>query len=442
MAVSYFKASCSALTLSLMLGTSLAPAATAQQPSHESTDVMPVKDIKAFADAFEQIKQDYVEDVSNETLLTGAIRGMLERLDPHSDYLDASQLKQLRQQTDGEFSGIGIQLGYEDGRLVIVSTLDHSPAQKAGLKPHDTLRLINGTSTAGLNLDKVSELLRGEAGSRVTLGIQHPGSHAISNLTLTRTTLHSDSVSSQLLDNGIGYLKISDFQTTTGEEVERALAQFKRNRLKGLVLDLRDNPGGVLDAAVQVTSQFVEHGLVVYTKGRDSASNQQMNVTGHTSVANTVPMVVVINGNSASAAEIVAGALKDHHRAVIVGTNSFGKASVQTVFPLDNGGALKLTTARYFTPSGHSIQLNGIQPDVQVAPARVIPDKTQHGIREVDLARHLANTDGADTITPTTGESDETALTADDYQLEQAMNLLKGMMFMSATAPAHASSNG
>ncbi|MHB0774969.1 S41 family peptidase [Halomonas sp. WWR20] len=394
------------------------------QPETPSADDLPVEDVQTFVEIFERIKRAYVDEVDDSTLLRNAMRGMLGELDPHSAYLDADSFSALQESTEGEFGGVGIEIGMEDGQLTIVAPIDDTPAARAGLQAHDDILRIDDTPTDGLSLQDAVELMRGEPGSDVSLTILRSGEDAPRTVTLTREAIQTDSVKSEMLAPGYGYIRISQFQNRTAAQTREALERLQREApLEGLVLDLRNNPGGVLQSAVDVVDLFIDSGLIVYTEGRLPDSDMSFSATPG-SAAPEVPMVTLINGGSASAAEIVAGALQDHHRAVIMGTASFGKGSVQQVLPLGNGDGLKLTTALYYTPKGRSIQAQGIDPDVDVVRGHLeIADAMGLEVREADLAGHLLNEAGE--------RSRQTAQTSPlaerDYQLGEALNLLKAL---------------
>lgn len=384
-------------------------------------DELPVTDVQTFAEVFERIKRAYVHEVDDSTLLRNAMRGMLSELDPHSAYLSSEDFEALRESTEGEFGGIGIQVGMRDGQLTIIAPIDDTPAARAGLQPLDVILRINDQPTDRLSLEEAVSLMRGDAGEDIELTILSSGDNSPETHTLTREIIRSQSVKSELLEPGYGYLRISQFQTRTGEQVRDALAQLREEApLDGLILDLRNNPGGVLDGAIEVADAFLDSGLIVYTEGRLADSAMRFFATPATSAAE-VPMVVLINGGSASAAEIVAGALQDQHRAVIMGTPSFGKGSVQQVMPLENGDGLKLTTALYFTPDGRSIQAQGISPDIEVVRGHLELAKPNGlEIRESDLRGHLQNINGEQ---PPREENKP----VQDYQLGEALNLLKAL---------------
>ena len=352
---------------------------------------LPLDELRTFAEVLDRIKSAYVEPVDDKTLLENAIKGMLSNLDPHSAYLEPEDFQELQESTSGEFGGLGIEVGTEDGFVKVVSPIDDTPASKAGIQPGDLIVKIDGQPTKGITLMEAVDKMRGKAGSKIVLTLVRDGSQPF-DVELTRAAIKVKSVKSQLLDKSYGYLRITQFQVNTGEEVGKALAKLRKEndgRLSGLILDLRNNPGGVLQSAVEVSDHFLRKGLIVYTKGR--IANSELRFSADPADASEgVPLVVLINGGSASAAEIVAGALQDHKRGVLMGTDSFGKGSVQTVLPLTNERALKLTTALYFTPSGRSIQAQGIVPDIVVERGTVTRDKNQaQGIKEADLPGHL-----------------------------------------------------
>ncbi|MCE3027859.1 S41 family peptidase [Salinicola sp. DM10] len=411
-----------ALSLALAIpGAALAaePAAT-RQPAD---DDLPVKDVQTFAEVFERIKRAYVEEVDDKTLLRNAMRGMLSQLDPHSEYLDADAFEALRETTEGEFSGVGIEVGLRDDQLTVISPIDDTPAAKAGIQPGDRIVAIDGTPTENLTLQEAVDLMRGDPGSHIQLTILRDSEQTPRTFDLQRESIQSESVTQRELEPGYGYLRISQFQSRTGDQTREALAALTaKGPLKGLVLDLRNNPGGVLSSATEVADQFLSSGLIVYTKGR--LVDDDMRFTAHAAtLAPDVPLVVLINGGSASAAEIVAGALQDQQRAVLMGTQSFGKGSVQQVLPLGNGDGLKLTTARYYTPSGRSIQAEGITPDVRVVRGRLEVDDTPgFQLRESDLRGHLQNASPS-----AQRNAPETPIAANDYQLSEALNLLKAL---------------
>ncbi|WP_447527288.1 S41 family peptidase [Vreelandella sp. TE19] len=395
---------------------------TAQGVDAADQDELPLEEIQTFAEVFERIKRGYVEEVDDATLLRNAMRGLLSELDPHSAYLDVDEFQSLRESTQGEFGGIGIEVGTEGGQLMVITPIDDTPASRAGLLARDIILTIDGTPTESLSLQEAVTLMRGEPGSELNLTILRAGEESPRDITLAREVIRSESVKHELLESGYGYLRISQFQSRTPEQASQALERMAQNQpLEGLVLDLRNNPGGVLQAAVGVADLFLDNGLIVYTEGR--LDNTEMSFSANPQTpARDIPLVVLINGGSASAAEIVAGALQDQRRAVIMGTESFGKGSVQQIMPLGNGEGLKLTTALYYTPNGRSIQAQGITPDVDVVRGRLEVAEGRREIREIDLEGHLNNQAGA--ARERSGLSERLR---DDYQLSEALNLLKAL---------------
>jgi carboxyl-terminal processing protease len=402
------------------------PAPTVAKPP------LPLEELRTFAEVMDRIKAAYVEPVDDKTLLENAIKGMLSNLDPHSAYLGPEDFQELQESTSGEFGGLGIEVGVDDGFVKVVSPIDDTPATKAGIQAGDLIVKINGQPTRGQTMTEAVDKMRGKIGEKITLTLVRDGGNPF-DVTLTRATIQVKSVKAQLLENGYGYIRITQFQVKTGEEVAAALAKLRKDnnkKLNGLVLDLRNNPGGVLQAAVEVVDHFISSGLIVYTKGRIANSELRFSATGH-DLSEAVPLVVLINGGSASASEIVAGALQDHKRGVLMGTDSFGKGSVQTVLPLANDRALKITTALYYTPNGRSIQAQGIVPDVEVRPGKITNESDPESFREADLQGHLGNGNGgADRPSPSgkaPGKGNKARPQDDDFQLSQALSLLKGL---------------
>ena len=394
------------------------------------SETLPYEDLRTFTEIFGRIKRDYVEPVSDKKLLEDAIRGMLSGLDPHSAYLIGEEYQELKEGTTGQFGGLGIEVTMENGFIKVVSPIDDTPAQKAGIKAGDLIIKLDDKPVKGMSLNDSVKLMRGEPGSKIVLTIVREGEEAPLKLTLSRDIIKVKSVKSKSLDKGYGYVRISSFQSGTGDSLKEALATLKKENggaLKGLVLDLRNNPGGVLNAAVDVTDAFIKSGLIVYTQGRIENSEMRFNAAGD-DLINGAPMVVLINAGSASASEIVAGALQDQKRAVIMGEKSFGKGSVQTILPTSNGAAVKLTTARYYTPSGRSIQAEGIEPDIALSRVKLEAlDKTDFSpIKEADLSHHLQNSKAANDVKQDTGNEKSTVETQ-DYALHEALNLLKGI---------------
>jgi len=405
---------------------------------------LPLNELRAFAEVFERIGKDYVETVDDKALLENAIDGMLSNLDPHSAYLKPDSFKDMEESTKGEFGGVGMEVGMEDGFVKVVAPIDDTPAFKAGVKAGDLVVRIDDTPVKGLSLQQAVEKLRGKVGSDVQLTIMRKSEDKPIIVKLTRAVIKVNSVKQRLIAPNYGYVRISQFQVKTGTQMVEAVEKLTKenaNPLKGLVLDLRNNPGGVLNAAVEVSDAFLEKGLIVYTEGRVKDAEMRFSAT-RGDVLSGVPVVVLINEGSASASEIVAGALQDNGRAVIAGRTSFGKGSVQSVIPLNNGAAIKLTTARYFTPNGRSIQAEGIVPDVKIEQVKVdLMDKSLERVKEADLNRHLSNPKEKDEkiaketvkaksdgkASADAKDKEEESLVTKDYELYEAFNLLKAM---------------
>lgn len=407
-------------------GITLERAVLAERSSSD-TGTLPLSELQNFAEILSRIRSDYVEPVKDATLIEDAIHGMLAGLDPHSAYLNPEAYREVRVSTEGEFGGLGIEVTMEDGFVKVVTPIDDTPAAKAGVLPGDLIVRIDDTPVKGLSLADAVKLMRGKPGSDIKLSIVRSGDNSPREITITRAIIKIRSVKNRMLEDGYGYIRISQFQANTGSALRKAIGKLKKankGKLKGLVLDLRNNPGGVLNAAVAVSDAFIKSGKIVYTQGRADDSKLNFNATP-TDLLDNTPMVVLVNGGSASASEIVAGALQDQKRAIIMGTKTFGKGSVQTILPMKNGSALKITTARYYTPNGRSIQATGIIPDVIVEPLKLpkIEKKKSSGVREANLAKHLKNPNGEG---DKKDKGPDKAI-RDDYQLQEALNLLKGV---------------
>jgi carboxyl-terminal processing protease len=385
------------LTVGLLIGLLLAGSHQVFAKRDNAVLELPLSDIRLFTDIYARIKKDYVEEVGDQALLEGAIRGMLSSLDPHSSYLSQEEFKELQIGTTGEFGGLGIEVGMENGFVRVISPIEDTPADKAGVEAGDIIIKLDGTQVKGLTLNDAVKLMRGKRGSKILLTIVREGETKPLEITVTRDVIRVKSVRSRILEPGYGYIRISSFQSKTTRNViaavEKLLDKADQN-LQGLVLDLRNNPGGVLTGAVGVSDIFLEDGeLIVFTKGRVEDAELNYSASTNDSV-NGIPIIVLINEGSASASEIVAGALQDHKRAVIMGQKSFGKGSVQTILPLKEDAALKLTTARYYTPSGKSIQNEGIEPDIlveEIHGEEGEENKRFEFVREADLQGHLEN---------------------------------------------------
>lgn len=410
------------MALLMTLGSGMA----VQASENVEAMTLPVDELRMFAEVFDRIKSAYVEPVSDRKLLEDAIRGMVSGLDPHSAYLDPKSFESLQIQTSGQFGGLGIEVGQQDGFIRVIAPIDDTPAHRAGIRAGDLITRIDSDSVQGMSLNDAVERMRGKPGSAIVLTIIRDGVEKPFDVRLVRDIINVTSVRQRLLETGYGMIRISQFQNNTAEQLQKGLAELEaRGPLKGLILDLRNNPGGVLQAAVEVSDAFLPGGLVVYTEGRLPNSEMRFSASAETLV-DDVPLVVLINAGSASASEIVAGALQDHRRAVIMGTDSFGKGSVQTILPVNRDRAVKLTTARYFTPSGRSIQAEGIRPDVVVEDARLTAVEAAPSVRERDLSGHLDHQrDRADV-------SSDGGLGQRDYQLYEALNLLKALTILQA----------
>jgi carboxyl-terminal processing protease len=348
--------------------------------------------LNLFGDVFERIRAEYVEPVNDRDVIENAINGMLQGLDPHSSYMNPRSFRDMQVQTRGEFGGLGIEVTQENGYVKVISPIDETPAARAGVRPGDLITHLNGQSTQGLTLQEAVEQMRGERGTQIRLTIRREGERNPVEISLTRDVIRPQVARFRLEGNDIAYVRLSAFNEQTESALRRAVSTMRQQaggNLRGLVLDLRNNPGGLLDQAVQVADDFLNQGEIVSTRARRNEDAQRWNARAG-DIADSLPMVVLINAGSASASEIVAGALQDHRRAVVMGVKSFGKGSVQTVMPIPGQGAIRLTTARYYTPSGRSIQATGIEPDIEVLATRPDPAAPQRD-READLRRSLRN---------------------------------------------------
>jgi len=386
-----------------------------------------------FAACLGIIEKDYVESVPSEKLIDGAIKGMASVLDPHSNYLTKEEYKEMQISTTGSFGGLGIEIGIRDEILTVITPIEGTPAFKAGIKPGDKIIKIEGKSTSDTSLSEAVRLLRGPRGTAVTITILRKAEEKPFDVKIKRAIIHIKSVKSMMLEPGYGYIKVRNFQTDTAESIDRALK--KMTQLKGLILDLRYNPGGLLEQAVEVSDLFLDQGKIVYTDGRKREERKTF-MAHKNGTYKGFPMIVLINGGTASAAEIVAGALQDHKRALIIGMKSFGKASVQTVMPLSDGSALKITVARYYTPAGRSIQATGIEPDIRVEQKIPVLKKSneQKFIREKDLKHHFKSQIKPKKKAPMNKEAKE-ALKI-DYQLKYSFDLMKAWKIFSISKKA------
>ena len=402
------------------------------------------RQLKLFGDVFERVRADYVEEVTDQELIESAIQGMLTSLDPHSSYLNADSFRDMRVQTKGEFGGLGIEVTMENGLVKVVSPIDDTPAFRAGIEAGDLITHLDTEPVLGLTLNEAVEKMRGPVKTDIVLTIRREGREPF-DVTLTRDVVKIASSRSRTEDN-VAYLRVTTFNEQTMSGLESEIAERKAeigDKLVGYVLDLRNNPGGLLDQAIAVSDAFLDQGEIVSTRGRVADDAQRYNARPG-DLADGLPMVVLINGGSASASEIVAGALQDHRRAVLLGTDSFGKGSVQTIIPLSGNGAMRLTTARYYTPSGRSIQATGIQPDIKVEQARLEAVKGGPQRKESDLRGALDNGGGNGAPQPDATPEKKPAEAGDgadsepavpqDYQLARALDLLRGLAFFNARA--------
>src|SRR5882762_1050735 len=385
------------------------------------------KQLNLFGEVFERVRADYVDDVSDNSLVESAINGMLTSLDPHSNYLNTKNFNDMKVQTRGEFGGLGIEVAMENGLVKVVSPIDDTPAARAGLKPGDLITHLDGEPVQGMTLPEAVEKMRGPVSSEIKLTIRREGRDPF-DVKLTRATIRIQSVRSHLEGDNIGYIRVTTFNEQTDTGLNNAMKNLKQqagNKLVGVVLDLRNNPGGLLDQAVAVSDAFLEKGEIVSTRGRRGEDAQRYNARAG-DIAAGLPMVVLINGGSASASEIVAGALQDHHRAILLGTRSFGKGSVQTIIPLPGHGAMRLTTARYYTPSGRSIQAKGIDPDIVVEAAK-IEKSAEKGEAKAATATDLKRDETGDGGAEQSSVDPSIMGTPADYQLTRAVDMLRGI---------------
>jgi carboxyl-terminal processing protease len=410
----------------LLLGQTVAAEPVASQSDQESGTAY--DDIELFTDVLAIIQHSYVEKVDIRDLIYGGIRGMLATLDPHSSFMTPELYEEMQADTQGEFGGVGIEVALDQGVLVVVSPIDGTPASRAGIKARDQIVRINGNATQDLNLMEAVRMMRGAIGEKISLQIRREGVEKLLDFELVREVIQVHSVSGRTLEPGYGYVRITQFQERTGQDLKEKLTGIRQenpNGFKGLILDLRNNPGGLLDQAVEVADLFLRKGLIVYTEGRDNENQLRFHAT-ESGTEPEYPLILLINEGSASASEIVAGALQDHDRALLLGENTFGKGSVQTIIPLSDHSGLRLTTARYFTPSGTSIQARGISPDIEVPRLALPPTPTTGHYREKDLENHFeAQGSLLKSVERPVSDSDQ----GRDYQLMRALDLLKGVDF-------------
>ena len=426
------------LCLGLFLGAAITMERTVFAERAESQP-LPLDTLRIFTEVFGKVKSDYVESVGDQKLLEDAIHGMLAGLDPHSAYLSPESFKEMRIGTEGKFGGLGIEVTMENGFVKVVAPIDDTPAQQAGLKAGDLITRLDDTPVKGMSLNDAVKKMRGKPDTDIKLTVVREGEPKPLEFVITRAIIRITSVKGELLEPGYAYVRVSQFQSNTADALRRKLSDLKKQadgNLKGLILDLRNNPGGVLNGAVSVSDMFVTDGVIVSTKGRLEESQVKYTATPNDYLKDA-PMVVLVNGGSASASEIVAGALQDHGRAVIMGTKTFGKGSVQTILPINNGAALKITTARYYTPKDRSIQATGIIPDVEVEDLEFTLKQSDTGaLRESNLQGHLENENGDGGGGGSESSGDITGPNVDnDFQLREALNLLKGVNIVRSQTP-------
>jgi len=428
MYVKYFSTTLAAALIGILLLATANADTEPQSPDEQSTqeERLPLRELRLFTQVFEQIRRGYVEEVKDTELLENAIAGLLLELDPHSVYLNQTDYEELQESATGEYGGLGLQVGSERGMIKVIAPIDGSPAAEAGIEAGDFIVEVDGTPVRGMAVQKAIDKLRGEKGTSIKLTLFREGEDGPLDITVVRGTIQISSVRSRIIEPGYGYVRVSQFQVSSGKDFKKELLSLKEKQpaLKGLIIDLRNNPGGLVPASVEIADAVLDGGTVVYTEGRLPSANISFDAKSGDLLQGT-PIVVLINGGSASASEIVAGALQDHQRAAIIGTQSFGKGSVQTVIPLGDGRAVKLTTARYFTPNGRSIQAEGIVPDIIVEPAEIRLYKKRKQVREADLEGHLEQAESKNKK----AENRDEEIT-DDNQLYEALNVLKGFQLL------------
>jgi len=420
-----------ALVVSLLL----LSGAVSRVPDVRGDEAAPYKALKRFSEVLEIVERNYVEPEETDELIDGAINGMLQNLDPHSSFMTPDLYREMQVDTKGEFGGLGIQIGIKDGQLTVIAPIEDTPAYKAGIEAGDFIMKVDDHFTKGMSLMEAVKLMRGPKGMKVTLTIVRRGLKEPKPFTIVRDIIAIKSVRSEVLDDTVGYIRISQFQEKTDKELAKAIAKLQEAHVEGYLLDLRNNPGGLLDQAVKVSDAFLpEKKLVVYIQNRKGQKREYF--TSNAGLADSVPLVVLVNGGSASASEIVSGCLQDHHRGVVLGTQTFGKGSVQTVIPLSGGYGLRLTTAKYYTPRGTSIQNTGITPDIEVAQELIVAHQENGAsfhIKERDLRHRLENKDlqkGEEAAPAEEGEGDDQEAKPEerrDYQLQRAIDLIKSI---------------
>lgn len=400
----------------------------AEEESEFSEAMLPLEDLRVFAESFKRIRSSYVDDITDQDLLILAIKGMLAELDPHSAYLDKEAIKNFEESTSGNYGGLGIEIIKEQSFIKVISPIDDTPASRAGIESGDLITNLDGISVKGMSISDAVKIMRGEPETNISLSILKKGTSEVIDLNLTRQLVKVSSVRQRYLEEGFGYLRIAQFQARTAQEVREAIIKLKDSgNLNGLIIDLRNNPGGILRASVDVADTFLDKGLIVYTLGRLEESQNRYEARPGDMLSG-LPIVTLVNEGSASASEILAGALQDQERSIVMGTNTFGKGSVQTIIPITETRAVKLTTARYFTPNGRSIQAEGIIPDINVPRHRVTPrNRNNLKISEKNLSGHLANKNSDSQKVDNKTKKEESDLIFRDFQLYQALNVLTGL---------------
>ena len=413
-----------ALCLILLGSAFIFPPAVSQSSNSDT-----YRQLQLFGDVFERVRSDYVEEVTDESLIEKAINGMLTSLDPHSSYLNTKSYRDMQVQTKGEFGGLGIEVTMENGLVKVVSPIDDTPAFRAGVKAGDFITQIDGQQVLGLTLTEAVEKMRGAVNTSIALTILRPGHERPFDISITRAVIKINSVTSRV-EGDAAYVRITSFNEKTETGLKKAMVKLKDelgNNMRGIVLDLRNNPGGLLEQAVAVADAFLNQGEIVSTRGRNADDIQRFSARNG-DIADGKPIVILINGGSASASEIVAGALQDHRRALVLGTKSFGKGSVQTIIPLAGHGAMRLTTSRYYTPSGQSIQATGIEPDIEILQSHVEPIDAGPQRTEASLRNALQSEEEEENQSGDESSSDGSATdTTQDYQLVRALDLLRGI---------------
>ena len=399
-----------------------------EKESEFSEAMLPLEDLRVFAESFKRIRSSYVDDITDQDLLILAIKGMLAELDPHSVYLDKEAIKNFEESTSGNYGGLGIEIIKEQSFIKVISPIDDTPASRAGIESGDLITNLDGISVKGMSISEAVKIMRGEPETNISLSILKKGTSKVIDLNLTRQLVKVSSVRQRYLEEGFGYLRIAQFQARTAQEVREAIIKLKDSgNLNGLIIDLRNNPGGILRASVDVADTFLDKGLIVYTLGRLEESQNRYEARPGDMLSG-LPIVTLVNEGSASASEILAGALQDQERSIVMGTNTFGKGSVQTIIPITETRAVKLTTARYFTPNGRSIQAEGIIPDINVPRHRVTPrNRNNLKISEKNLSGHLANKNSDSEKVDNKTKKEESDLIFRDFQLYQALNVLTGL---------------